>query len=251
MGAAINGIALSRALIPYGATFLVFSDYCKPAIRLSAFMKTQSIWVFTHDSIGLGEDGPTHQPIEQLATLRSIPGLISIRPADANEVAVAWRFAIERRDGPTALMLTRQKIPVFDRTQFPPASDLLKGGYIFAGGEAKPDLILLASGSEFQFALGAWEQLVKEGLKVRLVAMPSMELFDRQSEEYREKVLPSAVRKRLAVEAGHPMCWYKYVGLDGGLVCMNRYGASAPFKVLLDKFGFSAKNVAAAAKALL
>ncbi len=252
MGAAMNGIALSQTLIPYGATFLIFSDYCKPAIRLSAFMGVQSLWVFTHDSIGLGEDGPTHQAVEQLASLRSIPGLVVFRPADATETAAAWKFAIERRDGPTAFALTRQNLPVLDRSKYPAASNLEKGAYILVGSPKEtPDLILIGTGSEVQHCLGAAELLQKEGRKVRVVSMPSMELFDRQPESYRNEVLPPSVAARLAVEAAHPMPWHKYVGLKGATQCMTGYGASAPAERLFKEFGFTAEHVAAKARALL
>jgi transketolase len=252
MGAALNGIALSRMLIPYGATFLIFSDYCKPAIRLSAFMGVQSLWVFTHDSIGLGEDGPTHQAVEQLASLRSIPGLVTIRPADATETAAAWKVALERRDGPTAFALTRQNVPVLDRSRFPAASNLERGAYILLGSPTeKPDLILIGSGSEVHCCLGASELLQKEGVRVRVVSMPSMELFDAQPAAYRNEVLPPAVTARVAVEAAHPMPWYKYVGPGGDLQCMTGYGASAPADRLFKEFGFTPENVAAKARALL
>ena len=251
MGSAINGMALSQMLIPYGATFLVFSDYCKPAIRMAAFMKVQSIWVFTHDTIGLGEDGPTHQPIEQLSMLRAIYGLTTIRPADATETAVAWQFAVERRDGPTALALTRQNVPVLDRTKYPAASNLLKGGYVLVGDpKARPDVIILGCGSEVQFCLSAAELLQKEGIKARVVNMPSFELFDKQPESYRNEVLPPDVTARLAVEAAHPMSWYKYVGTKGDFQCMLSYGASAPFEQLYKHFGFTAENIAAKARKL-
>lgn len=249
MGAAMNGIALSNMIIPYGATFLIFSDYCKPAIRLSAFMGVQSIWVFTHDSIGLGEDGPTHQAIEQLTSLRSIPGLTVIRPADATETSAAWKFAIEHRDGPTALILTRQNLPIIDRAKFPSAANLAKGAYTLIGdSKAKPDVILIGTGSETQVCVAAAELLEKEGIKARVVNMPSMELFDAQPESYRNEVLPPAVTARVAVEAAHPMPWYKYVGNQGQLQCMFSYGASAPAPELFKHFGFTAENVAAKAK---
>ncbi|MCZ7647933.1 MAG: transketolase [Planctomycetota bacterium] len=252
MGAALNGIALSRMLIPYGATFLIFSDYCKPAIRLSAFMGVQSIWVFTHDSIGLGEDGPTHQPVEQLAQLRATVGLVTFRPSDANEVPLAWKAAIERRDGPTAIVTTRQNLPVFDRSKLGPAAGLLKGGYILKEADGgKPDAILIGTGSEVQYALGAAELLAEAGVKARVVAMPSTELFDKQPEAYREQVLPAAVRARVAVEAAHPQSWHKYVGLDGAVVGMERYGASAPYQTVYEKLGFTARNVADTAMRLL
>jgi transketolase len=249
MGAALNGIALSQTLIPYGATFLIFSDYCKPAIRLSAFMGVQSIWVFTHDSIGLGEDGPTHQAIEQLTSLRSIPGLTVIRPADATETAAAWKFAVEHRSGPTALVLTRQNLPVIDRAKFPAASNVEKGGYILVGdAKTKPDVILLATGSEVAPTMAAAELLEKEGIKARVVNCPSLELFDAQPESYRNEVLPPAVTARVAVEAAHPMPWYKYVGSQGELQCMFSYGASAPAGELFKHFGFTPENIAAKAK---
>jgi len=252
MSSAMNGIALSQMLIPYGATFLIFSDYSKPAIRLAAFMGVQSIFVFTHDSIGLGEDGPTHQAIEQLSALRAIYGLTTIRPADATETAVAWKFAIEHRNGPTALALTRQNIPVLDRSKYPSAMNLLKGGYILVGDASeKPDVIILSSGSEVQYCLSAAEALKKDGVKVRVVNMPSMELFDQQPESYRNEVLPPDVTARLAVEAGHPMSWYKYVGSKGDLQCMNSFGASAPADQLYKHFGFTPENIAAKAKKLI
>ena len=249
MGSALNGMALSGALIPYGATFLIFSDYCKPAIRLSAIMGVQSLWIFTHDSIGLGEDGPTHQPIEQLAQLRAIHGLVTLRPADATETAAAWKVALERRDGPTALILTRQNVNVLDRTKYPSASNLEQGGYILSGSaREKPDVILLASGSEVHPTLEAAELLRQEALKVRVLSMPSLELFDRQPQSYRDEVLPPGVEARVAVEAAHPMPWYKYVGTHGAVVGMNSYGASAPAKALFEKFGFTAQNIAGTAR---
>ncbi|HEY3322418.1 MAG TPA: transketolase [Planctomycetota bacterium] len=252
MGSILNGMALSGMLIPYGATFLVFSDYNKPAIRLAAFMKQQSIFVFTHDSIGLGEDGPTHQPIEHLSALRGIPGLVTIRPADATETAVAWKFAIEHRNGPTALALTRQNVPVIDRSKFPGAVNLLKGGYIIVGdAKVKPDVIIISTGSELQFCMKAAELLQAEGIKARVVSMPSMELFDQQPEAYRNEVLPPDVSARLAVEAAHPMSWYKYVGLKGDVQCMQSWGASGPFELLYKHFGFTPENIAAKAKKLI
>lgn len=249
MAAAVNGMALSGALIPYGATFLQFFDYCKAAVRLSAFMGVRSIWVFTHDSIGLGEDGPTHQPIEHLANLRTIHGLVTIRPSDATEVPVAWKIALERVNGPTALVLTRQNVAVLDRSKFPSAANVEKGFYILLGSaQEKPAVILIASGSEVEPTLAAAELLQKEGVQVRVVAAPSLELFDQQSQSYRDEVLPPTVRARVAVEAAHPMCWFKYVGLDGAVVGMNTYGASAPAKVLFEKFGFTPQHIAAAAR---
>lgn len=252
MSSALNGIALSQMLIPYGATFLIFSDYSKPAIRLAAFMGVQSIFVFTHDSIGLGEDGPTHQSIEQLSALRAINGLTTIRPSDATETAVAWKFALENRTGPTAFALTRQNLPVIDRSKYPSAANLVKGGYILVGdARIKPDVIIMGTGSEVQFCMGAAEILEKEGIKARVVAMPSFELFDKQPESYRNEVFPPDVTARVAVEAAHPMSWYKYVGLQGALQCMESYGASAPAEELYKKFGFTSENVAAKARKLV
>jgi transketolase len=252
MSSALNGIALSQMLIPYGATFLIFSDYSKPAIRLAAFMGVQSIFDFTHDSIGLGEDGPTHQSIEQLSALRAIYGLTTIRPADATETAVAWKFAIEHRDGPTALALTRQNLPVIDRSKYPSASNLLKGGYILVGdAKVKPDVVLLSSGSEVHFCITAAELLAKDGIKARVISMPSMELFDKQPESYRNEVLPPDVEARVAVEAAHPMSWYKYIGTKGDTQCMMSYGASAPADQLFKHFGFTPENIAAKAKNLV
>ena len=252
MSSALNGIALSQLLIPYGATFLIFSDYSKPAIRLAAFMGVQSIFVFTHDSIGLGEDGPTHQSIEQLSALRAIYGLTTIRPADATETAVAWRFAIEHREGPTAIVLTRQNLPVLDRSKYPSAANVVKGGYILVGDAAvTPDVILMSTGSEVQYCVSAAELLSKEGIKARVVSMPSFELFDKQSESYRNEVLPPSVTARVAVEAAHPMSWYKYVGTQGVTQCMQSYGASAPFEELYKHFGFTAENIATKARNLI
>ncbi len=252
MSSILNGIALSNILIPYGATFLIFSDYSKPAIRLAAFMGVQSIFVFTHDSIGLGEDGPTHQSIEQLAALRSIYGLTVLRPADATETAIAWKHAIENRSGPTVLALTRQNLPVIDRSKYPSANLVEKGAYILVGHTAtKPDLILIGTGSEVQLCVGAAEILEKEGIKARVVSMPSMELFDRQPQSYQDEVLPPEIGARVAVEAAHPMPWYKYIGRTGATQCMESFGASAPAELLFKKFGFTAENVAAKGRALV
>ncbi len=251
MGAALNGMALSRMLIPYGGTFLVFSDYLKPAIRLASLMETHVVYVFTHDSIGLGEDGPTHQPIGQLTTLRSMPHLAVVRPADANETAEAWKAAIRNTGRPHALILSRQKLPVLDRKKYSPASDLSKGGYILSDSKGTPDIILIASGSEIHLALAAAETLRKEGLKVRVVNMACFEYFDEQPEAYRRKVLPPSVEARLAVEAGASLGWYKYVGLKGGVLGIDRFGASAPAKILFEKFGFTVENVVNQARKLL
>ncbi|MCW5966905.1 MAG: transketolase [Blastocatellales bacterium] len=252
MGSIMNGIALTHPLIPYGGTFLAFYDYMRPPARLAAMMGLGTIYVYTHDSIGLGEDGPTHQPIEQLAGLRSVPHLTLIRPADANETAVAWRVAIENRHGPTALALTRQKLPVFDRSRYASAEGTARGGYILSDpAEDAPEVILIATGSEVALAVGAQDQLAAEGICTRVVSMPSWELFEKQSEEYRESVLPSAIRARVAVEAGTTFGWAKWVGDAGAVIGIDRFGASAPLAVLLDKFGFTADNIAATAKRVL
>ncbi len=250
MTAICNGMALCK-LRPYGSGFFVFSDYAKPALRLAALMELPVIHVFTHDSIGVGEDGPTHQPIEQLAALRAIPHMVVIRPADANEVAEAWRVALEQQKNPVALILSRQAMPTLDRTRYAPAAGLRRGGYILADSNGTPDVILIGSGSEVQFCCEAAEKLAAEGIKVRLVSMPSFELFERQPREYRDQVLPPAVRKRVAIEAGAPLGWHRYIGLDGALIAREGFGASAPFKELWQQFGFTSENVYRAAKALL
>ncbi len=251
MGSALNGMALS-GLIPYGATFMIFSDYLRPTIRLAAMMKIRPIYVFTHDSIFLGEDGPTHQPIEQLASLRTIPNLSLIRPADANETAVAWRVAIERKDGPVALALTRQKLPVIDRERYASAEGLAKGAYILADSKGqRPDVILIASGSEVSVALDAYEKLIAEGVAARVVSMPAWDLFEKQTQDYRDEVLPPETTARLAVEAAYPFGWERYVGSQGAVIGMTRFGASAPYKVLAEKFGFTADNIVRRAHELL
>jgi len=251
MGAVLNGLALHGGLIPFGATFLVFSDYMRPAIRLAAMMGLHVIYVFTHDSIGLGEDGPTHQPAEHLAALRAIPNLTVIRPADANETVVAWRVALERRGGPTALALTRQNVPVFDRTELAPAEGLRRGAYILADTPGRPDVILIATGSELQVALGARDLLAAEGIAARVVNMPSWELFDEQPRDYRDAVLPPDVTARLAVEAGVSQGWQRYVGPAGDVVALDRFGASAPYQVLMREFGFTPEHVAGRARKLM
>lgn len=252
MGSILNGMALHEGVIPYGGTFLVFSDYMRPAIRVAALSHIHVIYVFTHDSIGLGEDGPTHQPIEHLAALRAIPNLTVIRPADATETAVAWRAALEHRSGPVALALSRQKLPILDRTKFPPAELLLKGGYILADADqGHPRVILIATGSEVHVALEAWGRLADEGIPARVVSMPSWELFDRQPEGYRNEVLPPAVTARLAIEAGSPHGWHRYVGLFGEVISMTRFGASAPYQILMQQFGFTAEHVVSRTMGLL
>jgi transketolase len=252
MGATLNGLAVHGGVIPYGATFLIFSDYMRPAIRLAALSELPVIYVFTHDSLGLGEDGPTHQPIEHLAALRAIPQLTVIRPADANETMVGWRVALTQRRGPVALVLTRQNLPILDRAQMGAADGLARGAYILLDTEgAMPDIILIASGSEVALAAEAREQLVQQGIRVRLVSMPSWELFEQQPQAYRETVLPPTVRKRLAIEAGVPQGWRDYVGPEGDIIGLTRFGASAPGPVVMDKLGFNAAHVVGRALKLL
>ena len=244
MGSVVNGIALHGGVIPYCASFLVFSDYARPAIRLSALSHIPVVWVFTHDSVGLGEDGPTHQPIEHLAALRAIPGLVVIRPADANETAEAWKVALQRRDGPTLLALTRQNLPTLDRSIFTPASELNCGAYVLADiGDKDPELILMASGSEVALIVAAGERLAAEGVNIRLVSFPSWELFASESPEYRESVLPPEVPLRIAVEAGVSQGWERWVGERGVIIALNRYGASAPGKTIFEHFGFTADAI--------
>ncbi len=251
MGAAANGIALHGGLRPYTATFFNFLDYMKPSVRLAALMELPVILVFTHDSIGLGEDGPTHQPVEQLATLRATPNLLTIRPADANEAAEAWRVAVENLQGPTALVLTRQKVPCYDRSVFAPASGLRQGAYILKEAEGgTPDVILIGTGSEVSLVVEAERLLAERGVRARLVSMPCWELFDAQPLSYRESVLPSGVKK-VAVEAAATLGWHKYVGSDGAVIGLDRFGASAPAERLYAEFGFTAQNVAERALALL
>ena len=250
MGAIVNGMSLHGGIIPYGSTFLIFSDYMRPAIRMAALMQTHSIFVFTHDSIGLGEDGPTHQPIEQLSSLRMIPGLTVIRPADANETAAAWKLAIELH-GPVALVLTRQKLPVLDPQKYPIAEGVAKGGYVLIDAEAgQPDIILIATGSEVHLILAARERLVLQGIKARVVSMPSWELFDKQSSEWKEKILLPHMPK-LAVEAGSPKGWREYVGDTGDVIGLNRFGASAPGATVMEKLGLDVDNVVKRATTLV
>jgi transketolase len=257
MGATLTGMSLNGGLIPYGGTFMTFSDYMRPAIRLAALSEVQVIYVFTHDSIGLGEDGPTHQPIEHLAALRTIPHLFVIRPADPAEVSEAWRIAILRRHAPTALALTRQKVPVIDRNRFAKADGLRRGAYVLADAESAdgsvttPKLILIATGSEVSLTLEARERLQSEGVPTRVVSLPCWELFDEQSQEYRDEVLPPAVGARLAVEAGVRQGWDRFVGPKGDVVCLARFGASAPGDVVLKELGFNIDNVLKRTRALL
>jgi len=244
MGSIINGAALHGGLLPFGSTFLVFSDYMRPAIRLAAIMKLQVTYVFTHDSIALGEDGPTHQPIEHLFSLRAIPNLTVIRPADANETAEAWKAAVARRQGPTALVFSRQNLPVIDRSRFAPAAGLSRGAYILADcAPDPPQAILIATGSEVHLALEAYERARQDGRRIRVVSMPSWELFDGQPEGYRNQVLPPEVPLRLSIEAGSTLGWHKYVGTRGETLGIDRFGASAPGKAVLEKFGFTVENI--------
>ena len=252
MGSIANGMALHGGLIPYTGTFLVFSDYMRPPIRLAAMMGLPVIFIFTHDCVWLGEDGPTHQPIEQLAALRAIPGLIVLRPADATETIEAWRVALTHRDGPVALALTRQKLPVLNRMELADVGEVAGGAYVLADAEdEQPDIILIATGSEVHLALEAREQLAEQGVKARVVSMPSWELFDRQPPTYRDQVLPPTVTVRLAIEAGVPQGWRHYVGPTGEVIGLDRFGASAPYKTLMEKFGFTAENVVSRALGLL
>ncbi len=247
MGGILSGMALHGGFRPYGSTFLVFSDYMRPSIRLAAMMGVPVIYVFTHDSVFVGEDGPTHQPVEQLASLRAIPGLTVIRPADARETAAAWRTILEQRDGPVALLLSRQNVPILAETD---PQGVARGGYVIAD-VADPQVILIASGSEVEPALGAQQLLAGEGIAARVVSMPSWELFEAQPQAYRDSVLPRQVLVRIAVEAAVPLGWERYVGLGGEIIGLQRFGASAPYKVLAEKWGFTAQAVAARAKAVL
>ncbi|MHB9134253.1 MAG: transketolase [Armatimonadota bacterium] len=252
MGTVCNGMALHGGVIPYGATFLIFSDYMRPPIRLAALMHQRVIFVYTHDSIALGEDGPTHQPIEQLMNLRAVPNLALFRPADATETVEAWKFALQNNFAPTALALTRQNLPVIDRAQYAPAAGLQRGGYVlWQSGDGMPELILIATGSEVSITLDAATTLGGEGINVRVVSLPSWHVFDRQPADYRESVLPAAVRARVSVEAGATLGWEHYVGLDGGMVGMHSFGASAPGEVNLCEFGFTPEHVAAVAHEVL
>lgn len=249
MGSIVNGMALTY-LRSYGSTFLVFADYMRPPIRLSAIMELPSITVFTHDSIGVGEDGPTHQPIEQLATLRAIPGLDTIRPCDANEVAVAWKAAMLDHDRPTALIFSRQALPTLDRAKYTTADGLMRGGYVLADSE-DPELILISTGSEVSLAIAAHEKLKADGVRSRVVSMPSWSRYELQDDAYKESVLPKIVKARLAVEMGGEIGWDRYVGLDGRTITMSTFGASAPIAKLQDKFGFTVDNVVKVAREIL
>lgn len=252
MGAILNGLAAHGGTLPYGSTFLVFSDYMRPPIRLAALMGLHVVYIFTHDSIALGEDGPTHQPVEQLAGLRAMPGLTVIRPGDANETAVAWRVAVEARDRPVALVLTRQDVPTLDRSEFAKADGLRRGAYVLADApDGNPDLILIASGSEVSLVMAARRTLMSQDVQARVVSMPSWELFDAQSQDYRDQVLLPLVHARLAVEAGVSQGWHRYVGERGNVLSVERFGASAPGGVVMREYGFTAENVCKRALALL
>ncbi|RLD05100.1 MAG: transketolase, partial [Chloroflexi bacterium] len=248
MGAIVNGMAVHGGLIPYGGTFLVFSDYMRGSLRVAALSKYPSIWVFTHDSIGVGEDGPTHQPIEHVASLRAIPDMTVIRPADANETAQAWKVAIENRKGTTALILTRQNLPTFKPSNSPTVE---KGAYVLKDFGDSPEIILMASGSEVSLILAAAEKLAKEGVMARVVSVPSLELFEKQEQAYRESVLPPQIGARLAVEMGIAQGWWRYVGSDGGVLSIEKYGASAPAKKIFEEYGFTVENVIARAREVL
>jgi len=251
MGAASNGMAAHGGLMPFASTFLMFADYMRPSIRLAALMELGVIYVFTHDSIGVGEDGPTHQPVEHYAALRAIPRLVVIRPGDANETAVAWKIAVESRDRPVALVLSRQNVPTLDRKEFASADGVRKGAYVLADAPGgRPDMILIATGSELSLAVGARAKLAEKNIQARVVSMPSWELFDAQPKDYRDAVLPPAVKRRLAVEAGVPQGWHRYVGDAGDVIGIERFGASAPGNVVMEKLGFTVEHVVERALAL-
>jgi len=244
MGAIVNGMAVYGGVIPYGATFLVFSDYMRAALRVSALSHYPCIWIFTHDSIGVGEDGPTHQPVEHLASLRTIPNLVTIRPSDANETAEAWKVAISRRDAPTALILTRQNLPIIDRSIYTSAGELKRGAYILGDiGEGEPEIILMASGSEVRLIIEAGMKLAARGVNTRLVSFPSWELFKQQDAQYRDYILPSKIKARIAIEAGVSQGWERWVGDEGCVISIERFGASAPAEVLFKEFGITVEHI--------
>ena len=251
MGSILNGMALSKYIIPYGATFFVFSDYMRPPIRLAAIMKIRSIFIFTHDSIGLGEDGTTHQPIEQLIGLRSIPNMTVIRPADANETVQAWRVALEHKDGPIALILTRQEIPIIDQEKYTKATALEKGAYILSESETPPKIILISTGSEVHMILVAQQKLKERDIAARVVSMPSWELFEKQDAAYKEKIFPGGIRNRLAVEAGSSLGWHKYVTDEGAIIGIDEFGESAPGEEVMKEYGFTVENIVKRALGLL
>jgi transketolase len=248
MASVLNGLSLSKVR-PFGSGFLIFSDYARGAIRLSAIMEIPVIHIFTHDSIGVGEDGPTHQPIEQLASLRAVPNLIVLRPGDANEAAEAWRVIMQLKHQPAALILTRQALPTLDRTKYASADGVATGAYVLADtSDGKPEVLLLATGSEVSLCVAAYEHLKTDGVKARVVSMPSWELFEQQSQEYRDSVIPPGVTARVSVEQASTFGWARYTGLDGERIGMKTFGASAPLKELQKKFGFTVDNVVTAAK---
>jgi transketolase len=249
MSAILSGMCLTKVR-PFGATFFVFTDYMRGGMRLSAMMQIPVIYILTHDSIGVGEDGPTHQPVEHLAIARATPGLITLRPADANEVVEAWKVVMQLTHEPALLVLTRQALPTLDRARFAPAVNLGKGAYVLAHNPgARPDVLLLATGSEVSLCVEAFEQLSKEGIQARVISMPSWELFERQDQAYRDSVLPPAVKARVSVEMASTFGWSRYVGMSGSSIGMHSFGASAPFKALQKHFGFTVENIVAAAKA--
>ncbi len=250
MAATVNGMSLSK-LRPYGATFFIFSDYARPAIRLSALMELPTLFIFTHDAMGDGEDGPTHQPVEHLASLRAIPGLVTLRPGDANEVVEAYRYIMQLRHQPAVLVLSRQPLPTLDRKKYAPASGVSRGAYVLGDAGGNPEVILIASGSEVSLAVEAHEKLVGEGIRSRVVSMPSWEIFEHQTQEYQDNVLPPQVTARVAVEQASTFGWERYIGRLGRMIGMKTFGASAPLKELQRKFGFEPDRVVAAAKELL
>jgi transketolase len=250
MAAIMNGMALHRGVIPFGGTFLIFSDYMRPAVRLAAFMKAHVVFIYTHDSIGLGEDGPTHQPIEQLSALRAIPRLTVLRPADATETAESWRTALTHSDGPVCLVLTRQKLGFIDRTKYASAAGVAKGGYVLADVKGDPQVVLMSSGSEVALVLSAAEKLAERGVEARVVSLPSHELFAQQPASYRESVLPPGV-PRVAIEAAHPMSWYRWVGDNGVVLGIDRFGASAPYEKIYEELGLTVDKLVDAAERLV
>jgi transketolase len=252
MTASLTGMARHGGVLPYGATFLTFSDYMRPAVRLAALSKARAIYVWTHDSIALGEDGPTHQPVEHLPSLRAIPNLIVLRPADATETTEAWKIAMQHTQGPVGLVLTRQKLPVLDRSKLAPAANVAKGAYILSEADgSSPQLILLATGSEVSLALEAQQRLLKEGSRSRVVSMPSWELFEAQPQSYRDSVLPPQVRARVSIEAASPFGWERYIGADGAAIGVTHFGASAPGGEVMKNYGFTADHVVETARQVL
>ena len=251
MGSILNGMFLHNGIRPYGGTFLVFADYMRPAIRLAALMKLPIIYVFTHDSVAVGEDGPTHQPIEHLTSLRIIPRLTVIRPADANETSEAWRQAVQSSNSPVALILSRQKLPIIDRSRYAPAQNLAKGAYILSDSDSTPDIILIATGSEIHLAIEAQSRLKDFQIQARVVNMPSWELFEKMPPSYRDEVLPPNVTRRMAIEAGSPMGWDRYVGPQGRIMGIDRFGTSAPGGTVLESYGFTVKQVVDQVKAMM